>query len=532
VILTSLFTETVFNAHVQNETLSATPIYSSDEVKFKFISVGREGNTEQACDEIDFVIIRFDISSEDAMDVLNLLLTCLVNETTNQTATVYSYVSTKLNGTSATMMNLPISVLQYIPWYCNFSDSLKGPRPQTFADWFWAPLITVGRAIVGVFIFIGMAIVELVMVIIDFFMEVFMDILPILQYILWLIIRVLILILVWITFAFTLLLTIILFVTIMGSAFMLNTFMDLDIQLSINEIVIEGDIYFSLRYDIEMEHNEFLGFFIPTIEIHLNMSDIALRFSLNMFSINLEIIDFTVDLLEYIDDNGLEQSAEVLPKTSNTSSIFKGIVDFLSGMALMISIIGTIVGIYTGILAGVGHSLRKFIYYLGVFLFVFAFVLLMINVFISPEIFTAPYIFGMGTGCFISSLVFFLVFRYVKKNHKYKYQFRKNFGGRISTDKMFALFALFDLLLAGGDVTVSLLDIFNVKEPTDEFKIGEEVRSSLFAAAFAIFLACGGLILLDNPTKEGKADLALICCIISLAFGSLFFGLGIWRANS
>jgi hypothetical protein len=38
VIPTSLFTETVFNAYVQNETLSDTPIYSADEDKFKFVS--------------------------------------------------------------------------------------------------------------------------------------------------------------------------------------------------------------------------------------------------------------------------------------------------------------------------------------------------------------------------------------------------------------------------------------------------------------------------------------------------------------
>ncbi|MFW9881216.1 MAG: hypothetical protein ACFFG0_49765, partial [Candidatus Thorarchaeota archaeon] len=73
VIPTSLFTDTIFNAHVQNETLDKTPIYSSDEEIFKFISIGREGNAEQACDEVDFVFIRFDISSQDAMEILNLL---------------------------------------------------------------------------------------------------------------------------------------------------------------------------------------------------------------------------------------------------------------------------------------------------------------------------------------------------------------------------------------------------------------------------------------------------------------------------
>ncbi|MFX0024715.1 MAG: hypothetical protein ACFE9S_20575, partial [Candidatus Hermodarchaeota archaeon] len=155
VIPTSLFTETLFNAYVQNESLSETPIYSSDEEIFKFISVGRDGTTEQACDEIDFVIIRFDISSADGMEILDLLLTCLVNETTNETAVVYSYVSTKLNNTPAVMMNLPISVLQYVPWFYNFSDSQMGEKPKTFGEWFWKSLNKLVNLIVGVLISIA-----------------------------------------------------------------------------------------------------------------------------------------------------------------------------------------------------------------------------------------------------------------------------------------------------------------------------------------------------------------------------------------
>ncbi|MFX1431607.1 MAG: hypothetical protein ACFFCY_15690, partial [Promethearchaeota archaeon] len=205
VIPTSLFTETLFNAYVQNESLSETPIYSSDEETFKFISVGRDGNTEQACDEIDFVIIRFDMSSADGMEILDLLLTCLVNETSNETAVVYSYVSTKLNDTSAVMMSLPISVLQYVPWFCNFCDSLMGEKPETFGNWFWKSLNKLVNLIIGVIIAIVMAIVELITLIIDFFIYIFMDVLPILGHILWLIIRVAILIFAWIVFAIALL---------------------------------------------------------------------------------------------------------------------------------------------------------------------------------------------------------------------------------------------------------------------------------------------------------------------------------------
>ncbi|MFX1295648.1 MAG: hypothetical protein ACFFD2_12455 [Promethearchaeota archaeon] len=239
VIPTSLFTETVFNARVQNETLSETPIYSDDEEIFKFISVGRDGNTEQACEEIDFIIIRFDISSEDAMEVLNLLLECLVNETTNETAIVYSYVSTKENGTAAVLMNLPFSVLGLIPWYCDFSDSPMGSKPETFEDWLWKPLKTLGKAIVGFILFMGMPIIMLVGLIIEFVADILMEWLPIFEYILWLIIRVAILIFACILLAITLF-TVIISNLIIGTMLLL-------IMLSLGGSVKFGLFFYELN---------------------------------------------------------------------------------------------------------------------------------------------------------------------------------------------------------------------------------------------------------------------------------------------
>ncbi|MFW9878308.1 MAG: LamG domain-containing protein [Candidatus Thorarchaeota archaeon] len=222
VIPTNLFTNTIFNAHVQNETLDETPIYSTDEEIFKFISVGREGNIEQACDDVDLVFIRFEISSQDAIKILNLLLTCLVNETTNETAVTYSYVSTKENETSAAMMNLPTSVLGYIPWFCNFSDSPQGSKPKDVEDWFWSTLKKIGKALIGFIITIVMKIIELVKLIIDFIIDIFMEILPILGYILWIIIRTIILIYAYIMFALFLITSILMFVVLASIALVIS----------------------------------------------------------------------------------------------------------------------------------------------------------------------------------------------------------------------------------------------------------------------------------------------------------------------
>jgi len=83
VIPTSLFLETILNKKVQDELLNETALYAKD--KCEFISIERNGETEEACEDVDFVFVRFDISGEDAMEVLNMLLTCLVNDSTNET---------------------------------------------------------------------------------------------------------------------------------------------------------------------------------------------------------------------------------------------------------------------------------------------------------------------------------------------------------------------------------------------------------------------------------------------------------------
>ncbi|MBA7515044.1 hypothetical protein ES705_07082 [subsurface metagenome] len=266
VIPTSLFTETIFNARVQNETLSETPIYSDDDEIFKFISVGRDGNTVQACEEIDFIIIRFDISSEDAMEVLNLLLECLVNETTNETAIVYSYVSTKENSTAAVMMNLPFSVLGLIPWYCDFENSAMGSKPETFEDWFWKPLKTIGNAIVGFFITIGMGFAELVMLIIDLVVKILMDILPIFAYILWLIIRVALLIFMFIIFAFMLFFVSILMIINLTIVPLITQLINATVSFKGNSIILVIEEYeFVSEIIITWEYKQSFDMKVPAI---------------------------------------------------------------------------------------------------------------------------------------------------------------------------------------------------------------------------------------------------------------------------
>ncbi len=311
VIPTSLFTETIFNARVQNETLNETAIYSSNEEIFNFISVGRDGNTEQACEEIDFIIIRFNISSEDAMEVLNLLLECLVNETTNETAIVYSYVSTKENGTAAVLMNLPFSVLGLIPWYCDFENSEMGSKPETFEDWFWKPLKTIGTVIIGVILTIGMGIIELFTIMVDFFIEIFMDILSILQYILWLIIRAAILVFILMVYA--------LFNAVMLVVFSLFLLAILPVYLIFGgSLEIE---FFRLEYSFEDESLkiDLVTFFVENSFLKLEFPVAKFSIKINnhqIFSLESNIISYDEDV-EYLGGSAFIYSDEDLGNSSS-----------------------------------------------------------------------------------------------------------------------------------------------------------------------------------------------------------------------
>ncbi|MFX1259618.1 MAG: hypothetical protein ACFFAN_17325, partial [Promethearchaeota archaeon] len=136
---TSLFTNTLLNGYVQRGEIEQTPLYSSRQGEYEFTSADRNYNAESdgASNWIDFTIIRGNISSTDAMQVLDLLLNCVVNETIDnstseliiETAQLYDYVSTKWNGTRAEETNLPADVLEFVPIVSNYKNSPQGDKP-------------------------------------------------------------------------------------------------------------------------------------------------------------------------------------------------------------------------------------------------------------------------------------------------------------------------------------------------------------------------------------------------------------------
>ncbi|MEJ2249579.1 MAG: PKD domain-containing protein, partial [Candidatus Lokiarchaeota archaeon] len=137
VIPTSLFSDTVLNGYIENERLDETSLYSEVEGEFEFYSIDRDGNIqEDANGEDDFVFVRFNINARQAMEILDLLTTCGVNETEDEpgehvlkTKVLYRYCSTKINGTTANLLNLPNSAMGFVPWFCPYESAEMGPKP-------------------------------------------------------------------------------------------------------------------------------------------------------------------------------------------------------------------------------------------------------------------------------------------------------------------------------------------------------------------------------------------------------------------
>ncbi|MFX0132203.1 MAG: PKD domain-containing protein [Candidatus Hodarchaeota archaeon] len=328
VISTSLFSNTKLHSMLEKEQLEQTPLWSPVEGDYQFIAVDRDenSNSDGATNNVDFVIIRRAISSAQAMDVLDLLLTCYVNESideaTNQTvyeeAKLYTYVSTKINGTKAVKMNLHVDVLGFIPYFSNYKNSEQGQEPDNRSK-YTAEFILVVTSIISAIVvcavlaiysggmtalvMIGLiclliymldaylpGIAEILNTITAVLIELVMTVLSWLGPLGWLILRAVVLAMIWALFAISLIVVNIVFVSIYSVFYALNYLYNFDLELSSNKIVITGDINMTYGYDITMEYSKFLNFDIPKIEAYFDSDKIQFEFK---FGLDLDFIGFS-----------------------------------------------------------------------------------------------------------------------------------------------------------------------------------------------------------------------------------------------
>ncbi|MFW9968851.1 MAG: PKD domain-containing protein [Candidatus Odinarchaeota archaeon] len=294
VIPTSLFTKTLLNSYFEKEQLGMTPLYTTKKGLFELYSIDRNGNiVDRQCGDSDFVFIRYGISAHDAMEVLESLLICATNQTTDeneQTITelskVFDFVSMVLNGTRAVTLNLPQGILAFIPLNTNFECSEFGRAPRPFN--FFSLL-----AIIVLTLVFPLAL--LTIVIVDFFIKLFtniaedigMKLLTFLANLLWIVLRTALLILFYILLAIELLTNSIMFLGIglLFGAFSLFGGMScrwsinwcvpygLDTQVGYLELEVSENS-FTIEANVLWTYWEFFDLYIPLLTMNSDIDSL------------------------------------------------------------------------------------------------------------------------------------------------------------------------------------------------------------------------------------------------------------------
>ena len=260
--------------------MDETPLYSDEEGEYEFYSVDRDGNKlKDACGDSDFHFVRFDISAEDEMEILDLLLNCLIDEETNETAVLYSYISTKDDGISASMMNLPSAAMTFIPLYSPYVSAALGAAPRPFDPlaWFLGGLITF---ILIVLFGPGILLVTTIIIIVVITTQnnenaesIGMTILTWLAHLVWLLVRAAILILAYVLFALFLVASLLIYCILIPIALVLSLFSDDEPEISflfISFIFLGKEIEY--QSVIQFKYIEYFDIEIPVISTEFKIS--------------------------------------------------------------------------------------------------------------------------------------------------------------------------------------------------------------------------------------------------------------------
>ncbi len=524
VIPTSLFTKTELHGYIEHDRLDETPLYSDEEGKYEFYSVDRDGNKlEDACGDCDFHIVRFDLSAEEAMEILDLLLNCLIDAETNETAVLYSYISTKDDGISATMMNLPSAAMLFIPLDSPHVSAELGAAPRPFDPLAWwlgvlvVILYIITFGIAYLIITIASSIADITNQNNQNAQSIGMTILSWLAHLAWLLVRAAILIFAWIVFALLFLFVNLIIITMMGLVLLFDIFASIDYSLSINNITVSGDLNFDIGYTIDMCHIEFFKIDIPILNFYFTSNEISFELSCTLLTNNIGVPNHLENPLEQIftDNTNPENSlySESKVKASSTSDdlfIWNLVLDYLiavgSGIGLACSFMCIISGILEMCKSEVTY--KTILTILSILAFIATILLAVVIISNDDPTTRAVKFMGLGYGIFIAGLFAFIMSGYIDTTYTFMANIIKLFFGRGNYDHgrfVIMLVELLDIIGVGSMLGVDWFEQLNWIDLANNLpaKVIVAIASGVFAVISMILLATS--IVLFGGHKKGKA---------------------------
>ena len=265
----SIFTKTVLNSIIQNETLLANSILAKGE----FMSLDRDDLPDSASAMVQSQF-KITVTAVQAQQILDWARMGVVNESTNEIGVINFYASTKLDGFRAEMMNLHPEVLILVEILNPYKDSSPGSMPKDAGE-YWADLF---EAIVKAFVDFITAVLEILVSIIKAIVDVILFLVELL-------IKAALLIFIWLVFAISLLVILAVYGLIVGVMLAISVFLDVDIELELNQITVTGAISLEAGYDVGSTYNDFLELDIPTIESHFEAFDFRFEYSYSFISL-------------------------------------------------------------------------------------------------------------------------------------------------------------------------------------------------------------------------------------------------------
>ncbi|MFX1498366.1 MAG: hypothetical protein ACFFBH_12635 [Promethearchaeota archaeon] len=359
VIPTSLFTRTELHHYIENNQLEQTVLYSDEEGLFEMIANERNGESDAGCADVDYVFIRYDISPDEAMAVLNMVLQGMIEETLDENnntvyinGTINEYLSSKLDGIRATLLNLPYASLGYIPWVMNYFNSPTGPQPHP-ADplgifiWLITWLIPILHVII--FVIVNMLVSDSTGFILNFAKAIFMKLLTALGDLLWLIIRAAILVFAYIEFALLLMIFLPVFLFLIATFLIFSIFMsNTTYTVEINSISFTHENkFFTFIYVIVLEYIEFFDIFIPTLCLKYETECYCsyLLFNLFQMSTTIPLDDYAMFMSDILHSSGPKSSSLNLKSSSSSESdinpsYLKGFSTFFTWVSFFTALFG------------------------------------------------------------------------------------------------------------------------------------------------------------------------------------------------